>query len=278
MYATIPTPVGDITGISIGGVYTSMVARKYRLGFDIGIPIVEHVGIKTLCLSHVHSDHVGALLGFIGARDLVNQTSDPLKILVPESEVEMVQDLIKVGSRLSRYPLRAVVVPVVPGSGVNIGQDLAVEVFKTHHVVPSVGYSVVEMVQKLRPEFIGQDIAKLKKTMPANELFVVDYARRLTYITDTSAKIFETNPEILKSDVLICEATYLCDRYPRAEILTHGHMHIDDVVDAAKSFTGKQLVLMHFSKKYHRQDILTAIQEKFHGGTNVTAFIHPGWE
>lgn len=59
---------------------------------------------------------------------------------------------------------------------------------------------------------------------------------------------------------------------------------MDAVVEASQAFTGGNLVLMHFSKKYSRHDIVSTVVQKFKGSRfdvcdgSLGLFLHNSWE
>ena len=59
-----------VSGVSVGGVYTSLHVPEFDVIFDIGIAPRSFVGASKLLISHGHADHVGSLGSLIGLRGL----------------------------------------------------------------------------------------------------------------------------------------------------------------------------------------------------------------
>src|SRR5580698_4805705 len=145
MLTTVHAGPYTLRGVSVGGVYTSIVVPELGVMFDVGMPARSAGGVDTILLSHGHADHVGALPSLLGIRALHGKTRPP-RVILP---VEIVDDLMAaLGSlaRLQRFSLDIEPIGMAPGDEFALRGDLTVRAVRTFHPVPSLGYIFVRKV------------------------------------------------------------------------------------------------------------------------------------
>ncbi len=255
MLTTVKAGRYTVRGVSLGGVYTSLHVPELDLLFDVGVAPRSFGGVRTLCLSHAHADHVGGLVTLLGHRALTGQRG-PLRVIMPaEIETDLVAALT-IMTRLQRWPLDIEAIGLRPGDEIALGADLTLRAHKAFHPVPCLAYQLVRRVSKLRPEHLGKpgpEIARLKHA--GADLFDRVERLELGYATDTLASVLDHAPELLASHALILECTFLDDRKPVAVARAGCHIHLDELAERAASFQNDHLVLMHFSGVHRPADI-----------------------
>src|SRR5690606_22434519 len=96
------------------------------------------------------------------------------------------REMLDAASRMQRHDLAVEAVPMEPGDTATLRADLSVRAFRTHHVVPSLGYEFFRPTTRLRPEFRGLPGAEIGRRRQAGEdLFERSEHRLLAYATDT---------------------------------------------------------------------------------------------
>lgn len=239
----------SLSGVSVGGIYTSLHVRQLRLVLDVGMALRGHAGSDTIFLSHGHADHASALGSLLGIRGL--QGRPPPRVFMPAEIAEPVCDYLAAMSRAHRFPLTIKCQPMLPGDSLEVRPGLQVRAFRTFHPGPSLGYQFYNRVNKLKTEFLdlpGQEIALRKRR--GDNLFVVEERLELAYATDTLIKVLDTEPGLLKSRVLILECSFLDERKTLKDSRSGGHIHLDELLERAEDFENEVLVLMHFSQLY----------------------------
>ena len=255
MLSTLHAGRYTIRGLSLGGVYTTMHVPELDLLFDIGLAPRSFGGVRTLCLSHAHADHVGALVTLLGHRALTGQRT-PLRLIMPAEIEGDLTAVLATMTKLQRWPLDIEPIGLRPGDTYPLAADLTLVAARSFHPVPCLAYRLVRRVSKLRAEHLGKpgpEIARLRHA--GADLFEVTHRTELAYATDTLATVLDHAPELASSHVLILECTFLDDRKPVAIARAGCHIHLDEVVERAAQLTCEHLVLMHFSGVHRPRDI-----------------------
>lgn len=244
----------SLTGVSLGGVYTSLCVPELSSIFDIGIAPRSFTGPEYLFLSHAHADHIGALPSLIGVRGLSKQPAP--KIYAPREIVEDIREGLEAFCRGQRTKLPIEILPCEPGSEHALHGDLFARAFRTLHSVPSLGYQLFRRVNKLRPEFrslAADEIARRRHD--GDDIF--DQVERLefAYATDTLIDVLDQQPSLYASKTLVLECTFLDERKSTEEARQKSHVHLDEIIERADRFQNEHLVLMHFSQLYQPQEV-----------------------
>ena len=261
MLTTVRAGRYTVRGVSVGGVYTSLHVPELGVLLDIGLAPRSFAGVDQLLISHGHADHIGALNTLLGIRGLMRR--GPLKIFMPSEIVDDVCAAVAATSRLQRWDLAIEPVGMQPGDEQPLRDRLWLRAFRTLHTVPSLGYSFVQRVDKLRPEFTdlpGPEIARRRKL--GEDLLYVDERHELAYVTDTLVTVLERQPELLDVRVLVLECSFLDDRKDRAASRAGCHVHLDELVDWAPRLRNEQLVLMHFSQIYKPREVREILRDR----------------
>jgi ribonuclease Z len=246
-----------VRGLSLGGVYTALHVPELDVAFDCGVALRSAAGVGTLCLSHAHADHIGALNALLGIRGLQGVKA-PLRVVMPAEIMETLLAALRAMTELQRWPLDIQPVPVEPGDVVPLKGDSWLRAVKSFHPVPSLAYQVVRRVQKLRSEFAGMpgaEIGARRRAGTADELFESVEHGELAYATDTLIQVFDHAPELLASKVLVMETTFLDDRKSLDASRAGCHIHLDEVLARTGDFVTPNLVLMHISQLYQPSDV-----------------------
>ncbi len=244
----------SLTGFSLGGVETSVIAPEWRLAFDVGRGRDALIRCDHIALTHTHMDHAGGLVYVLALRQL--QRLAPPTVYVPAQLAGALRSMLDAWDPLQRHRSECVIVPIEAGARHRIARDLYLEPFRTYHPVPSFGYSVVRDVQKLRPEFghlAGPDIAQLKHD--GVEITHTEARRLLSVTGDTLPEVLDRQPHIIDSQVLLMECTFLDDKKPYQACRDGGHVHIRDLLARAERLRPERLVLSHFSRIHSESDI-----------------------
>ncbi|KAF0917184.1 hypothetical protein E2562_016977 [Oryza meyeriana var. granulata] len=150
-----------VEGISIGGQETCVIFPTLSVAFDIGRCPQRAVSKEFLFISHAHLDHIGGLPMYVATRGLYRQR--PPTIFIPACLREPVERLFELHRSMDQSELRHNLVPLEIGQEHELRRDLKVKAFKTYHAIPSKGYVIYTVKQKLKPEYLGLPGSEIKR-------------------------------------------------------------------------------------------------------------------
>jgi ribonuclease Z len=250
----------SIEGWSRAGDETWFRVHPPGLAFDAGRGARELAGARDIFLSHGHLDHVLGLPYVLSQRSL--HRDQPTRVFCPAPIAEPLAALVAAAERLEGGAFRYEIVPLAAGSRVEVGKDLAVEAFATDHVVPSLGFHLLRRKRRLAPAFVGLPGAELAAMRERGiDPSVVSEEIWLTYCGDTGPGVFELEPRLFASRVLLIECTFLGDEQ-RGSGDRYKHLHLEDLERRAAEFHNDALVLHHLSRRHHIADLRAAVERQ----------------
>lgn len=252
----------DLTleGCSRAGDTTWFRVHPPGLAFDTGRGALKLAGSRDLFLTHGHLDHALGVPFVLSQRSLHRTLST--RLFCPREIADDLAAFAEAASRLERARYDYEIVPLAVGDRVSVGKGLLVEAFAVDHVVPSLGYHLVEAKRRLAPELRGrtpEELAELRRR--GVETTVVEDDYRLSYCGDTGPGVFELTPRVLTSRVLLVECTFLGDEL-RAKGSRYKHLHLEDLVERADRIANQAVVLIHLSRRHREPDLRRAVAER----------------
>ncbi|KAL3639621.1 tRNA 3' processing endoribonuclease [Castilleja foliolosa] len=249
-----------IEGLSIAGHETCVILPTLKLAFDIGKCPQRAVSQQFLFISHGHMDHIGGLPMYVATRGLYRMA--PPTIFVPKVIKENVEKLFEAHRAMDRSELKHTLVGLDVGEEFCLRRDLKVRAFKTYHVVPSQGYIVYSVKQKLKPEYVGLPGARIKSLKLSGVEITDTYTSpEIAFTGDTMSDfiIDSDNVDVLKAKLLIMESTFVESSSTVEDAREYGHTHLSEIVGYADRFQNKAILLIHFSARYQLDVIENAV-------------------
>lgn len=223
--------------------------------------------LRTIFITHVHGDHCFGLPGLLASATMAGRT-EALTIVGPADIESFVHNSMQLTDTRMNYPL--VFVDVENMGEHNVAHDFNVQAIPLSHRVPSHAYHFTEVSQVPRLDGEGLERAGLAPgpewgRLVAGENITLDDGRVLRaedYLLapERPSRIVvggdNDTPQCLHpmadgADVLVHEATYtqaVADKVGPAPM----HSSAQSVAQYAQTAGIRNLVLTHFSARYHR--------------------------
>jgi ribonuclease Z len=254
-----------ITGFSRGMYSNWLWYRPLQFIVDAGEGLQLALGPRIfapthLFITHGHSDHLLGLPGFVAARRFSKGATDkPLTILYPQGSrnVETIRAMLERLWPREQFPLTWV--PVVPGVEQPYDRLRIVHVFETRHVAsePSVGYRVLELRRRLRPEYAGLPQQELEARARAGERERMMEPYRHVLFAHTGDSMPVDPALFARADLLVHDATFLDPDDRRDPI----HATAAEALAVAREAGVKRLLLQHLSVRYARAAALRRLRQ-----------------
>ncbi len=152
-------------------------------------------------------------------------------------------------AKVEGHPSPYKFVGLKPGEDYQIRRNLIARAFETKHVGPTLGYTVIDVRQKLHEEYLGLNstqIVTLKKQG-------VEITRRLevplvSYFGDTARSNYSEIPCVRDSKVLLIECTFFEDDHIRRARLGK-HLHVQDLPEVLEGMNNEKIILTHVTRR-----------------------------
>lgn len=279
-----------LVGRSRAGDATAFAIPELKWLFDCGAPVQAWTP-RVIFLTHTHSDHVHFLTRVVVGDE---KRHPPTVVLLPEEGLPFVEAHMRAyremvdcrltggdggdddkegGSRSSSSGPNVVLRPARAGEAIPIshgGTRFVVRTLKMYHRIPCLGYSIFKVQSRLKDEYAGlsgPEIGKLKKD--GAEVTTDKEVPFLCFMGDTTARVFEDHPEVLRDhSVIVVECTFI-DVGSKERAATTMHSLWDDLQPHIATHPGTMFVLTHFSLKYSALRLRNFFKDHQHIYDNV---------
>ncbi|CAA6671704.1 unnamed protein product [Spirodela intermedia] len=233
-----------------------------KIAFDIGRCPHRAISQDFLFISHGHMDHIGGLPMYVASRAMFRMK--PPTIFVPSSIRDIVEKLFEVYRAMDQTELKHNLVSLNVGEEIEMTKDLKVRSFRTYHVVPSQGYVIYAVRQKLKQEYsnlTGNEIRDLRLSGVEVTSAVASPEIAFTGDTRSDFMVDPENADVLKARVLVMECTFVDETMTVEDSRNCGHTHISEIASRADRFQNKAIILIHFSGRYLLNEIKAAVSK-----------------
>ncbi|MHC4561311.1 MAG: MBL fold metallo-hydrolase [Planctomycetota bacterium] len=238
-----------LAGYSVAGEESIIIAPELDCCFDIGKCPREALTVNHVLLSHGHMDHVAGLPYYFAQRDF--QGIEGGTALVPADLVDPLEDLMRAWGRVEGHIPPHQFVGMSAGEDYSIRRDLIVRAFATPHLPQSLGFSIIDVRNKLKSEYeglSGPEIVALKEQGK-------EVARRVemplvAYLGDTGPDHFADLPHVADARVLLIECTFFDDEHAgRAK--AGKHLHVSDLPGILEGMNNERILICHVTRRTH---------------------------
>jgi ribonuclease Z len=253
----------ELRGFSRGMYSNWLWHRPLQLVVDAGEGLQLALGTNVfspsvLAISHGHSDHVLGLPGFIAARKFGKGAVDkPLTIIFPEGSngIQAVREWLGRAYAGVVFPLNWIAASA--GTAVPLGKTRQLEAIAVRHTTEAcLGYRVVEMRKRLKPEFASMsqaDIEAAARRGTRDDL--LEESRHVVFAHSGDAMPIDP-AAVANADLLVHDATFL-DEADRREPI---HATTEEAIEVGTRANVKTLVLYHLSIRYNRASAIPALR------------------
>ncbi|KIZ00521.1 Nuclear ribonuclease Z [Monoraphidium neglectum] len=127
-----------------------------------------------------------------------------------------------------------------------------------------IGYLLYSYRKKLKAELVGRSQEEIRALRAAGQEVTDTYQiPEVAFTGDTSGALFEdpaTPADLYRAKLLIVELTFVDETVSFEQARERGHMHVADLVAHAHKFHNEAILLIHFSARYTRAQILAALE------------------
>jgi ribonuclease Z len=246
-FAKLSLGAHTVIGYSVAGEESVVQIPELNVCFDIGRCPYFALTSDFICLTHGHMDHIAGLPYYLSQRNF--QGMKPGTVFLPADLSRGVDDLLKVWRSVERQGTPYTLVPMFSGDLHEIRRDFGIRAIATHHGGSSLGYSLVSIREKLKPEYVGTpgpELAALRK-----QGIEIQYRIEIplvTYLGDTAIGPVFDHPDVINAEILITELTFFePDHRQRAKV--GRHLHIEDFIKLAPNLKNKWIILSHVSRR-----------------------------
>ena len=237
----------SLIGYSVAGEETVVQVPELNVCFDVGRSPQFALTSDLMLISHGHMDHIAGLGYYLSQRHF--QGMKPGTVLVPRQLDEPVGELLRAWQRVERQQTPFRVEPMCAGEDYAVRRDFVIRCVATHHGFPSLGYVLVNVREKLKPEFMeksGEELAQMKRD--GVEIQYKLEVPLVAYLGDTSYGPVFDNPDVLKAQVLLCECTFF-EHDHRSKAKAGKHLHVEDFVKVVEKSENEAIVVLHVSRR-----------------------------
>lgn len=253
----------QVEGVSIAGLETCIDLPELRLAFDLGRAYDWVLARPTLCFTHPHMDHLGAVAWHCSTRAM--RKLAPPTYFMGHEWVAAFDALMVAWRALDRSELPHQRIAIGPGESYALSPELSLRPFRSHHRVACQGYGLWRRRHSLKPEFrdlAAHELARLRKEHGATYLERSTEELELAFTGDTRIEVLESSPELLQAKLLVLECSFIDERVSVERAREMGHVHLDEIAQRAALFQNQALLLTHFSERYSSGQIRSALREK----------------
>lgn len=252
-----------LRGLAAGGVETCLRVRELNLLFDIGRCPSYALTQDRIMISHGHADHMAGLPYLVSQRGMHGLV--PTEIFLPAEIAPKVDQILRLWGEIEGFDYAYRLHPVEPLQRFEIAKHHYALALRSTHRVPSLGYVILRVQKKLRPEFQERPSLEIaaQREIADSPWFETQETPILCVSGDTQIEFFDAHPYVAKSKVLVFEVTSWDDRRDVARTRHWGHTHIDEMIVASERFEGEALVLVHRSLRHSKSEAEAIVKRRF---------------
>jgi ribonuclease Z len=236
-----------VIGYSVAGEESVVQIPELNVCFDIGRAPYFSLTSDIVCITHSHMDHLAGLAYYLSQRFF--QGMQPGTVFVPREIERAVDSMLRAWRDVERQGTPYKLIPISAGQMYEVRRDFGIRAYQTHHGGPSLGYGLISIREKLKPELVGipgPELVEMKKR--GEEIQYRVEVPLVVYLGDTTAGTVFDEPDVQNAEILITECTFY-DAEHKAKAKAGRHLHVDQFAQIVPKLKNKHIVLMHVSRR-----------------------------
>jgi ribonuclease Z len=247
----------SLIGYSVAGEETVVQAPELNVCFDIGRAPHFALTSDIVCITHSHMDHLAGLGYYLSQRHF--QGMKPGTVLLPREIERPVDNLLRCWRDVERQGTPYTLVPMEPNILHEVRRDFGIRAVQTHHGGPSLGYVVISIREKLKPELMGTpgpQLAEMRRN--GVEIQYRVEIPQIAFLGDTTAgppangsrgskSVFD-HPDVQNAQILITEVTFF-DPEHRSKAKAGRHLHLEHFAEIVPKLKNEFIVVSHVTRR-----------------------------
>jgi ribonuclease Z len=234
-------------GYSIAGEESVVQIPELNVCFDIGRAPYFALTSDIVCITHSHMDHLAGLAYYLSQRSFQGMQAGT--VFVPREIERPVDAMLRAWRDVERQGTPYKLIPISAGQMYEVRRDFGIRAYQTHHGGPSLGYGLISIREKLKPELAGipgPELVEMKKR--GEEIQYRVEVPQVVYLGDTTAGTIFDQPDVQNAEILITECTFY-DSDHKAKAKAGRHLHVEQFAAVVPKLKNKFIVLTHVSRR-----------------------------
>ena len=236
-----------VVGYSVAGEESVVQIPELNVCFDIGRAPYFALTSDVVCITHAHMDHLAGLGYYLSQRYF--QGMQPGTVILPREIERGVDNLLRSWRDVERQGTPYTLVPMSAGQLYEVRRDFGIRAYQTHHGGPSLGYGLISIREKLKPELMGTpgpELVAMKKR--GEEIQYRVEVPLVVYLGDTTLGPVFDHPDVRTAETLITECTFY-DPDHRGKSKAGRHLHVDQFADVVPRLENKHIIVTHVTRR-----------------------------